>query len=454
MGSIWAVATNTFKQALRMKVAIVFTILLLILLPVMGTIMTGDGTLRGRLQTFISYGLSLTSLLLSLLTIFVAAYSLTSDIKEKQIYTVVSKPIRRFQIILGKLLGVLVLDLILLIIFAGLIYGIAVSIPHFIDAPVDQVTAANTEFYTARKSLKPEIPDVTEEARKEYRKLERSGQLPENLSRQQVLSWITEIKQLEKRAVSVNQEITWDFRNVEPLDPNQSIYLRYKYDVAVNPPDLKVSGQWVVGDYQQINFGLKPQSHIYSAQRHETIRTFHELEVPANAITPEGFLGVKFRNLPLNRTVVIFPLKDGFELLYEAGTFTGNFIRCSILIYFRLIFLACLGLLTASFLSFPVAILFCLMIFFTGTISEFISDSFQYVGPAYGAVYTYAIKPLLHTIPRFDKYNPTDYLVPGRIFTWLTLAKAAAFMVGIKSVIILLLSLVIFAYREIAKIVV
>jgi len=70
MRSIWAVAVNTIKQALRLKIAAVFIVLLLILLPVMGLKMTGDGTLKGRMQAFISYGLSLTTFLLALLTIF------------------------------------------------------------------------------------------------------------------------------------------------------------------------------------------------------------------------------------------------------------------------------------------------------------------------------------------------------------------------------------------------
>ncbi len=76
MRSIWAVATNTIKQAMRMKVAAVFLILLLVLLSAMGFSATGDGTLKGRLQTFVSYGLSLTSLLLCLFTIVVSIYSL------------------------------------------------------------------------------------------------------------------------------------------------------------------------------------------------------------------------------------------------------------------------------------------------------------------------------------------------------------------------------------------
>ena len=50
MHRIWTVAKNTIRQAIRLKIVTVFTLLLLILLPVMGTAMTGDGTLKGRLQ--------------------------------------------------------------------------------------------------------------------------------------------------------------------------------------------------------------------------------------------------------------------------------------------------------------------------------------------------------------------------------------------------------------------
>ena len=103
MRSIWAVATNTIKQAVRMKVAAVFLILLLVLLSAMGFSATGDGTLKGKLQTFVSYGLSLTSILLSLLTIIISIYTVTSDIEQRQIYTVITKPIRRFEFLLAKL---------------------------------------------------------------------------------------------------------------------------------------------------------------------------------------------------------------------------------------------------------------------------------------------------------------------------------------------------------------
>ncbi len=131
MRSIWAVATNTIKQALRMKIAVFVLVLLIFVLPALGLTVTGDGTWKGRLQTFVSYGLSLTSLSLCLLTIIISIYSITSDIEQRQIYTVITKPIRRFEFLLGKLLGVILLGLGMLVIFAVIIYIITVSLPIF-----------------------------------------------------------------------------------------------------------------------------------------------------------------------------------------------------------------------------------------------------------------------------------------------------------------------------------
>ncbi|HPS54122.1 MAG TPA: hypothetical protein PLP05_00855, partial [Sedimentisphaerales bacterium] len=124
MSRIWAVAVNTIRQILRLKIATAFVVMLFVLLPVMGFGMTGDGTLKGRLQSFVSYGLSLTSLLLCLLTIIASIYTLTSDIKNKQIYTVITKPIKRYQLIAGKLFGVVLLGSVMLLIFSSLIYAI------------------------------------------------------------------------------------------------------------------------------------------------------------------------------------------------------------------------------------------------------------------------------------------------------------------------------------------
>ena len=453
MRSIWAIAKNTIRQALRLKIAAVFVILLFILLPVMGFSVTGDATLKGRLQTFVSYGLSLTNILLCLLTIIVSVYSLTSDIEQKQIYTVITKPIRRCQLLFGKLLGVIVLDVILLSLFSLLICVITLYIPKFFGANEVELAQAENEFYTARASLSPPEIDVTSEVKESYDKLTQSGQLPEGMSRKQIFAELTSVKKLEKRAIGVGRELIWEFDNVKPLDPNASLFIRFKYDVAVNPPDSQVYGQWFAGDYRQIKYGTEPKTPIYrTAVRKDPVRTFREIEFLADAVAEDGYLAVGFFNVPLNDTVVIFPLEDGLEVLYKADTFTGNFLKAVLLILFRLIFLACLGVLGATFLSFPVAILFCLVIFFTATFSGFVLESFDFLGQNVAGVYSYTVRPLIRLLPQFDKFNPTKYLITGRLLSWSLLVKVAAVMVAVKALLLMLLSLLIFNFKEIAKI--
>jgi hypothetical protein len=447
MRSIWAVATNTIKQALRMKIAAVFIVLLIVLLPVMGLSMTGDGTLKGRLQTFVSYSLSLTNLLLCLLTIIVTIYTLTSDIKQRQIYTVITKPIRRYQLLFGKLLGVVLLNTAMLALFSAIIYAITIYIPKFVDAEEADIIQVDNEFFTARASLVPPEVDVTEEVLDTYEKLEKGGQLPPDMPRSKIMAELTKRKQLEKRAAVVGQQLVWEFNNVKILDPDETLFIRYKYDVSINPPDSQVYSRWDIGDSRQY------PAAFASFLRKDPIRTFRELQVPANLIADDGYLAIRFLNVPLNDTTVMFP-PDGLEVLYKADTFTANFIRVVLLILFRLIFLASLSLLASTFLSFPVAILMSLCIYFTATFSGFCLESFDYLGENLSWVYFYTVRPIILLLPQFDKFNPAKFLVPARLLSWPLLAKAACLMVCIKAFLLLLLALLIFKFREIAKIII
>jgi hypothetical protein len=156
-------------------------------------------------------------------------------------------------------------------------------------------------------------------------------------------------------------------------------------------------------------------------------------------------------NLPENETTVII---DGLGVLYKADNFTANYIRAILLIYVRLIFLACLGVLASSFLSFPVAILLCLAVFATANISGFVLESFTYLSENIGRFYSYVFKPLIQLLPEFDRYNPSKFLIPGRFISWFFLTKAVGFMVGIKASLLLLVGIIIFSFREIAKVII
>ena len=289
--------------------------------------------------------------------------------------------------------------------------------------------------------------DVTEEVLDTYEKLEKGGQLPPDVPRSKIMAELTKRKQLEKRAAVVGQQLVWEFNNVKILDPDETLFIRYKYDVSMNPSDLQVYSRWDIGDSRQY------PAEFASFLRKDPIRTFRELEFPASLIADDGYLAIRFLNLPLNDTTVMFP-PDGLEVLYKADTFTANFIRVVLLILFRLIFLASLSLLASTFLSFPVAILLSLCIYFTATFSGFCLESFDYLGENLSWVYFYTVRPIILLLPQFDKFNPAKFLVPARLLSWPLLAKAAGLMVCIKAFLLLLLALLIFKFREIAKIII
>jgi len=479
MRSIWAVAANTIRQALRMKVALIFILLLVILLPTMALTGTGDNTLKGRLQTFVSYGLSLTSLLLCLLTLIVAVYTVTSDIQHRQIYTVITKPIRRWQFLFGKLLGVLLLSIALLVLFAGLIYAIVMYAPHYSDWSQAELVEADNEFYTARRALAPPEPDVKKEVAQALRKLIISGDIDQicrgmsqtkinalqeviatgdidriykTMSQTDVVKELTNVAKLAKRSADVGRQLLWKFENVHPRDPNGSLFIQCKFHVSVKPPDSEVYSQWLFGDYRAYELGMPTKTRLLPIRRKDPIKTIREIEVPANLVADDGYFAVAFLNDPLNSTPIIF--QDGIRLLYKADTFTANFIRANLVILCRLVFLACLGICAGTFLSFPVAVLFCIVIFFTATVSGFVIESFDYLNESMAIFYSLTIKLLVGLLPQFDKHNPSKYLVPAELLSWSEVGRVVLYIVCIKSLLLLIVGLIIFSFRELARIIV
>ena len=85
-------------------------------------------------------------------------------------------------------------------------------------------------------------------------------------------------------------------------------------------------------------------------------------------------------------------------------------------------------------------------------IGGFALESFDFLSSGMNTAYKYTVQVLIQMIPRFDEYTPSNYLVPARLISWPLLAKIAAVVVGLQSLVVLLLSLLIFKFKEIAKI--
>jgi hypothetical protein len=96
--------------------------------------------------------------------------------------------------------------------------------------------------------------------------------------------------------------------------------------------------------------------------------------------------------------------------------------------------------------------LVCLVVYCSGSISGFVNESLSKLGENVGFVYAYTIKPLLSLMPQLDKLNPAKYLVPAEVLHWSTIAEVFTFTVVIKAFLLILIALIVFSYREVAKI--
>ena len=180
IGPLRAMATQTFRQCIRMKVAVAFIVLLAGALAIIFTQMKGDGTLAGQLRTLLSYGMGVIAFLLSVMTILLGAGLVCNDIRLKTIFSVATKPIPRWQYLLGRWMGLVMVDLALLLPSAGVVYGMAQyfryqdSVNGVPVAPRDRL-AVETEVFTARAIKMPKPVDVEQAVKERWDELQKDA---------------------------------------------------------------------------------------------------------------------------------------------------------------------------------------------------------------------------------------------------------------------------------------
>ena len=107
------------KESIRRRVVVVFAVFIVVLLFA-GWFLDPGSPHPGRL--YLSFVLTATSYLLLLLALFLSALSLPADLKSKTLHTVVTKPVRPSEILLGRVLGFTALGTGLLLVMGTISY--------------------------------------------------------------------------------------------------------------------------------------------------------------------------------------------------------------------------------------------------------------------------------------------------------------------------------------------
>jgi ABC-2 type transport system permease protein len=121
-GRVFAIAGNTFRDLVRQKVFYFMVVFALILLG--ASLALVSVTFQGHLQTVMDVSLGAMSVFTMLLAVLSTAMLLPKDMEDRTLYTILAKPVARFEYLLGKLLGValvLAVAIVLMTAFFALI---------------------------------------------------------------------------------------------------------------------------------------------------------------------------------------------------------------------------------------------------------------------------------------------------------------------------------------------
>jgi hypothetical protein len=455
MQRILAISWLTWKAALRFKLFLVIAVLLILAVVGLPLVIKDDGTARGFTQIILTYTLSAITALLGLSTLWLSCGTLARDIEECQIQVVATKPIARWQIWLGKWLGIVSLNAALLAISGGCVFGLLQW--RATKLPEAEQKNLREQVLVARGSAKEQNNDAKIDAAAEKILQERLKSSPVTTAD------LPEVKKL------IREQVKADFQLVPPgytrpwqIDlgyakdslRDKPLQLRVKFNSANKSSSGTFVLAWQAGSAETTNYWESEPMSLAPD-------TFHEFAIPPNLFDKNGVLTIVVANL--NNTALLFPLEDGMEVLYPEGGFALNFARGLGIIFCWMALLAALGLAAASFLSFPVATFFSLamlvVVLSGGTLAETVENGTVGVGDEEKGIAGHSVADVF-LIPMFKgtlavvnltkNVSPIDLLSTGRAISWGQLGMAFSQIVLLLGGIIAVVGIILFNRRELA----
>lgn len=323
---LWAVARLTLQEAARRKI---FTVLLLFAVVVLSsaTFFPMIDDLEARLRLIQLWSLRATVLFSAIVAVFVAGHSLPSDMDQRRIYTLATKPLSKIVLFLGRALG-----------FA-LLLGIFLAI-------MGSVTVAYLRLSSAFGG--PAFPELKAEPRLAPAVVESKEGVPHP----------------DKKETYLLRESGADLRfRFRGLDPDSfPATIRGEGTLTLNDESgYRFSGTVVV----EVSGSTRQEIQAYSA-------TPFSFLFPRTAISKDGEVEIRISRQDPRLLVAGSP--DSVVLIGGSEPYEWNFAKGMLLLYFHSLILLSVTLMASAFLSAPVSIVLGVFVFLVGLVHGFIAE--------------------------------------------------------------------------------
>lgn len=346
-----AIAVLCVRSAVRSRFVICLLVLLLLTIVGMPMTIRGDGTLAGRAQVLLGYTLGLAGAIIGAAVLWVGCGAISQEIDSRQIHLTAVKPIHRFQIWLGKWLGLLAICAALLAVSGIAVYSLLKWTVATSGADENERAVLEKEILTGRRRLRARPEPVHEEAHAHVERLVASSRIPEGQPLEAVFLSVREQLLARKYSIVPGGSKTWVFDLPPGLETslrgNPEIRARFKFrSTSLTREPLK--GTWVIS---RLDGAPLFTSHIEDRPEGR-----HMFSMPASALPPGESIAVTFTNASEeDSSTAVFDSDAGIELLVSETSFEKNLVMALVVIFCHLALLAAVGLTVSSMFSFPVA---------------------------------------------------------------------------------------------------
>lgn len=477
---VFAVARNVLAEAVRLKLSLIFIVLLVFGLAALPMVLDPAQPLRYRVQAFMQYTIGGSFWLIAILVLLFSVASVAFEQRDRVIWQTMTKPVSAWHYVLGKWLGVSALALVLLSVAGS---GIFLFNEYLRSQPAqgERENAAfvaaggevvsedrmvlETQILSARVSVRPYAPQIDWEqfAKNVEARVEQELAPASDFARMGAGGDAAKQQVREKLRKDLYDNVQREYRSLAPLEARQFIFgglreakegarpliLRYKIQSGTNAPDqtYKLSFEFIDGA---------------STVREVSLNQFVSMPLLPSAIDENGELAFRVTNGDIfqrrgNAERMSFPA-DGVEISYAAGGYRLNFLRVMFVLWIKLAFLSILAIACATFLSFPVACLVAFGAFLAAESAGFLKSALenwqtQDEKTNEILIVRWGIEKVAQSVSwLFSTYHdlrPTQRLLDGLLLSWGEVAWGTL-VLAVWSVVLFFGASFIFARRELA----
>lgn len=459
-----AIVQQTIRSGVRSHVFHVLGALILLAVLLLPVTVSGDGTAAGQLQISITYSLGVVVALISTTTLWLSCAQLSREVESYTIHMVTTKPCPRWLIWTAKWFGVFLMHVGILLVSAAVILGLVLWRTGRADFPPEEMQRLRSEVMVGRRVFQADAPPFAEIVEEEYRR--RLPELDPAHKPDAVKAEILRQVMARTSEIPVGNQRVWAFRKVRVRDPEEPLFLRYRfYAGSTSPSDQKeVPGLWLVRDPAS----PPDRERAFPVPTKALGGTFHEMPLSSASVGADGTLMIAYLNPPedasewgnLKPMSVIFQHADGPTLLVRVTGFVANYGRSLLLAVFQIGFLAALGCMVGAAFSTPVAAFVAISYLIIGmvvraAVSAPLQDDFgryQYKGHLDKIAHRFA-QVVQAAVVSVDEMDATSDLARGRLIEWRRIGGDLVRLILLRGGLIAALGMWVLTRRELGTVI-